>query len=201
MSFTVIIIVITAIVSFLAFNNEELRSKLLLWPNRMNSLTEYYRLLTCGFVHSDIMHLLFNMLTLYFFGEAVEYYYSAIGHGDLFPALYLSAIVASSMPSFTRQKKNYYYRSLGASGGVAAVVFAAIYFAPWSKIYILILPVPGIIAAIAYLVYSAYMNKKGGDGVAHDAHFWGAVYGFLFTLVFDPTHGRIFFEQLLHPTF
>lgn len=201
MSFTVIIIVITAIVSFLAFNNEELRSKLLLWPNRMNSLTEYYRLLTCGFVHSDIMHLLFNMLTLYFFGEAVEYYYSAIGHGDLLPALYLSAIVASSMPSFTRQKKNYYYRSLGASGGVAAVVFAAIYFAPWSKIYILILPVPGIIAAIAYLVYSAYMNKKGGDGVAHDAHFWGAVYGFLFTLVFDPTHGRIFFEQLLHPTF
>ncbi len=88
MSFTVIIIVITAIVSFLAFNNEELRSKLLLWPNRMNSLTEYYRLLTCGFVHSDIMHLLFNMLTLFLWQGLLNITVLLV-RSDLFPALLL----------------------------------------------------------------------------------------------------------------
>lgn len=202
MSITLIIVIIIALVSFAGFNNEELRNKLLLWPKRMDSPGEYYRFLTCGFVHSDYMHLIFNMLALYSFGDAVEAYFGMIGLPYyLFPLLFLSAIVASSIPSFFRHKNNAYYRSLGASGGVSAVVFAAIYFAPWNKVILFIFPVPGIILAVAYLAYSYYMDKKGNDNIGHDAHFSGAVYGFLFTLIFDPTHGRIFIDALMHPSF
>lgn len=119
----------------------------------------------------------------------------------LFPILYLSGIVASSLPSYIRHKDNSYYRSLGASGGVAAIIFSAIYFSPWTRIYIIVLPLPAILFAVGYLLYSAYMDKHGSDNIGHNAHFWGAVYGFVFTLLFDPTHGRIFFEQLMHPSF
>ncbi|MBS1772276.1 MAG: rhomboid family intramembrane serine protease [Bacteroidetes bacterium] len=201
MSATIIIVVITVIISLAAFNNGEVLNKLMLWPRRMDNPSEYYRLITSGFIHADYIHLFFNMYALYAFGRYVEEFYDEIGHPYLFPVMYLTGIVASSLPSFAKHRNDSYYRALGASGGVSAVLFAFIYFAPWTKIYIIVFPVPGIIAAVGYLVYSAYMNKKGTDNVGHDAHFWGAVYGFLFTLLFDPTHGRIFFEQLMHPHF
>jgi len=202
MSFTLIIVVIISLVSLAGFNNEDLRSKLLLWPKRMDGPGEYYRFLTCGFVHSDYMHLIFNMLALYSFGEAVEMYFGMLQLPVyLFPVLFLSGIVASSIPSYMRHKNNAYYRSLGASGGVSAVVFAAIYFAPWNKIILFVFPIPGIILAITYVIYSAYMDKKGNDNIGHDAHLWGAVYGFLFTLVFEPSHGKLFIDALMHPSF
>jgi membrane associated rhomboid family serine protease len=90
---------------------------------------------------------------------------------------------------------------LGASGGVAAVLFAFIYFAPWQTISIWFIPVPGIIAGAGYLAYSAYMAKRGGDLINHDAHFAGAVYGFLFLIAFEPNHGLTFIRQLLNPHF
>lgn len=201
MSYSIIFVIITVVVSLAAFNNSNLLNKLILWPAGMDNQNEYYRLLSCGFIHADYMHLAFNMLALYMFGQQVEAYYNYIGHAHLFPVLYLTGIIASSLPSYAKQKNNSYYRSLGASGGVSAVLFAFVYFAPWQIIYVFIFPVPGIIAAIAYLVYSAYMSKKGADNIGHDAHLWGAVFGFLFTLLFDPTHGRIFFQQLINPSF
>ncbi|MBN9482500.1 MAG: rhomboid family intramembrane serine protease [Bacteroidetes bacterium 43-93] len=201
MSFTIIIIVVTVLISIAAFNNADMLNKLILWPRRMDSPAEYYRLLTCGFVHVDYMHLAFNMITLYFFGRELEVYFGLLGRPLLFPILYLSGIVASSLPSYIRHKDNSYYRSLGASGGVAAIIFSAIYFSPWTRIYIIVLPLPAILFAVGYLLYSAYMDKHGSDNIGHNAHFWGAVYGFVFTLLFDPTHGRIFFEQLMHPSF
>ncbi len=201
MSYSIIFVIITVVVSLAAFNNSNLLNKLILWPAGMDNPNEYYRLLSCGFIHADYMHLAFNMLALYMFGQQVEAYYSYIGHAQLFPVLYLTGIIASSLPSYAKQKNNSYYRSLGASGGVSAVLFAFVYFAPWQIIYVFIFPVPGIVAAIAYLVYSAYMSKKGADNIGHDAHLWGAVFGFLFTLLFDPTHGRIFFQQLINPSF
>lgn len=201
MSYALIIVIITVLVSLAAFNNQELLNKLMLWPKKMDTPAEYYRFISCGFIHADYIHLFFNMFALYMFGEVVQGYYSYIGNPFLFPIMYLTGIIASSLPSYAKHKNNSYYRSLGASGGVSAVLFAYVYFAPWQIIRIWFVPIPGIIAAIGYLVYSAYMDKKGNDNVGHDAHFWGAVYGFLFTLLFDPTHGRIFFEQLIHPSF
>ncbi len=202
MSFTIIIILITVIASYSAFTNESLFDRLILWPRRMDSPNEYYRFFTSGFIHADWTHLFFNMFTLYFFGSFVESAFADIGMNQaMFVILYLTGIIAASIPSFIKHKNNSYYRSLGASGGVAAVLFSFVYFAPWQKIYIMIIPVPGIIAAIGYLAYSVYMTKKGNTQINHDAHFWGAVYGFLFTLIFAPDHGKIFLERLLHPHF
>ena len=132
MSHTLILIAITVVVSLLAFRNESLTNKLILWPKIMNEPKEYYRLLTSGFIHADGMHLIFNMITLWFFGRMAEVYFVMAGIPVvMFPILYLAGIVAASLPSFVKNKENAYYRSLGASGGVAAVLFAFIYFAPW----------------------------------------------------------------------
>lgn len=201
MSYTLIIIILTAVISISAFNNNDVYNRLILWPKRMDEPKEYYRLLTSGFIHADWMHLGFNMLTLYFFGGQVEQIFAAIGKPGLFPVMYLAGIVAASLPSFAKHKNNGYFRSLGASGGVAAVLFSFIYYAPWETILIIFLPVPSIIAAIAYLVYSVYMSRKGADNINHDAHFWGAVFGFVFTFLFDPSHGRIFIQQISNPHF
>lgn len=202
MSFSLIIIIITAIISYGAFTNNELYNKLILWPRVMNNPGEYYRLLSSGFIHADWMHLIFNMMALYFFGDNVQFLYNYHFHKPyLFPILYLSGIIMASLPSFAKHRNDGYYRSLGASGGVAAVLFAFVYMQPWAVIYVWFIPMPTIVAAIAYLVYSAYMSRKGGDNVNHDAHFWGAVFGFLFTWVFDPTHGSIFFERITQPSF
>ncbi len=202
MSYTLIIIVITALISLAAFNNDSLTQKLILWPRMMDKPEEYYRLLTSGFIHADMMHLIFNMITLYFFGEYVEQLFMMVGiRHEMFLVLYLTAIVASSLPSYLKQKDNLYYRSLGASGGVAAVLFAFIFFAPWQTISFWFIPIPGILAGVGYLAYSAYMAKRGGDYINHDAHFAGAVYGFLFLIAFEPNHGLTFLSQLLHPHF
>ncbi len=201
MSFTLVIIIATALVSFAAFNNDELRNKLILWPRRMDNPAEYYRFITSGFIHSDMTHLFFNMFTLYFFGRNAEYWFNVIGRPALYPLLYLAAIVAASIPSFLKHRNNPYYSALGASGGVSAILFCTVYIAPWTTIYVWFIPIPAIIAGVLYLVYSAYMARKESDNIGHDAHFWGAVFGFVFTFIFDPTHGRFFLEQLMQPQF
>jgi len=203
MSFTIIIIAITVLVSIIAFSNAELLEKLIFYPARMHSPAEYYRFITSGLIHADFIHLFFNMYVLYIFGNQVEYVYTAyIGKPFLFPVMYIFALIAAGLPSFAKHRNNYYYRALGASGAVAAVLFSYVYYAPWAVLYLFgIIPVPAVIGAVAYLVYSAYAAKKGNDNIGHDAHFYGAIFGFLFTLIFDPTHGQIFFQQLLRPSF
>lgn len=202
MSYTLIIILMTAGISAIAFQNEALLNKLILYPRLMDNPSEYYRLLSSGFIHADWPHLIFNMLALYFFGQYVEVFYLDAGLPDsMYLFLYLSAIVAASLPSFMKNRDNNFYRSLGASGGVAAVIFAAIYYQPWAIISVWFVPMPAILFGVLYLAYSVYMTKRGGDYVNHDAHFWGSVYGFLFTSIFDPEHGLSFLSQLSRPSF
>lgn len=200
-TYTLLIVIITVLVTIAAFNNEELLNKLILWPRYMDKPAEYYRLLTSGFIHADWMHLFFNMFALYIFGKQVETVFMVLGIHQMFIVMYVGAIVVSSLPSFLKNRHNSYYRALGASGGVSAIVFAFIYYAPWSVIYIWFIPVPAILGGIAYLVYSAYMSGKGRDNLGHDAHFWGAVFGFVFTFIYDPTHGQNFLIQLMNPHF
>lgn len=192
----IITIVITVLISMAAFNNEALANKLILWPRYMDSPQEYYRLLSSGFIHADWNHLIFNMISLYFIGSSAEY---ILGIGFL--TLYLTGIIISSLPSFLKHRNNSYYRSLGASGGVASVMFFFIYFKPWNKLYIIFLPIgiPAIIFGVLYLIYEAYMAKKGGGYMNHDAHFWGAVYGLAYALVIDPTHGKLFINSIMNP--
>ncbi len=197
---TIIIIIVTALISFGAFNNRTLYNDLILYPPAINR-GQYYRFLTSGFIHADLQHLLFNMLTLYFFGKVMEDYLNAELGGWAFLTLYLGAIIISDIPSYLKNKDNAGYASLGASGGVSAVLFAFIILAPWSTIYLFILPVPAIIFGVLYMGYSIYMSKKGTDNVNHDAHLWGAIFGIVFILINMPEEISGFIQRVLHPKF
>lgn len=158
---------------------------------------QYYRLFTSGLIHANYQHLLFNMLTLYFFGQAIESILQTIAGKFGFLIFYSSALIVSDIPSYVKNRNNSSYASLGASGGVSAIVFAYILFAPWS--WFQFPPVPAIVYGIIYLIYSAYMSKKGRDNIGHDAHFWGALYGIAFIIISEPNVARYFFQLLLHP--
>ncbi len=202
LSLTVIIVAITVLISLAGFSNENVINKLILWPKIMHNPAEYYRLLTSGFIHADWMHLLFNMFALYSFGTAVQSVIQLLGVREgIFLILYLSAIVIASMPTFLKNRNNSYYRSLGASGGVAAIMFFSIYFFPWGRIGIIYFPkgIPSVIFGVLYLACEAYMSKKGAGNVNHDAHFWGSVYGLFFAFIIDPTHGKLFIDAISHP--
>ncbi len=197
---TLILVIITVLISLAAFRDAGLTNKLILWPAKMQTPAEYYRLLSSGFIHADSMHLLFNMFTLFFIGSYVESYYRVIDGRFSYLLLYLAGIVVASLPSFFKHRHNHYFRSLGASGGVAAVLFSMVYISPWEGLYIFgILPIPSIVFAILYLVYSAYMSRRGGDHINHDAHFWGAVFGFVFTWIVSPQPGELFLRQITQP--
>ena len=206
MSFTILIVAITAIVSFIVFNNQDLYNKLIFYPFGMRDRpNEFYRFITSGFIHADFNHLLFNMITLYFFGQNVEAICRQMGAPGMYVILYLTGIIVASVPAFIKHQNHSYYKALGASGGVSAILFATVYFEPWNKIYIIFIPIgiPSIIFAVLYLIYTAYMAKKGNDHIGHDAHLWGSVYGFIFAFLLDLkfSHGQTFIYELLHPIF
>ena len=196
MSITLIIIAVTVLISIAAFRDEALINKLILWPRYMDSPQEYYRLLTSGFIHADWNHLLFNMFSLYFMGGVVE---GVLGGGIV--TLYLTGIIVASLPSFLKNRNNNHYRSLGASGGTASILFFVIYMVPWGKLRLLFIPIPipCIVFGVLYLLGEAYIAKRGQGNVNHDAHIWGAVYGLVYALIMDPSHGVNFVNTLMHP--
>ncbi|MBL7924421.1 MAG: rhomboid family intramembrane serine protease [Bacteroidia bacterium] len=202
MSLTLILVALTAIASFLAFNSEDMMRKWILNPYMVHHHKQWWRMLSSGFIHADFMHLFFNLFAFYGFGMAVESYYNAIfgQQGPLyFAVLYLGGILVANAPSLAKHKDNHYYNSLGASGAVAAIIFSAIIFQPWSKIYFFgILGIPGILMGPLYLIIEYRMSKQGGTGINHDAHFWGAIFGVLFTIALKPTLLLFFFDQLLN---
>jgi membrane associated rhomboid family serine protease len=203
-SITMIILVLTTVVSFVSFNNARLMDALIFWPPAISMRRQYYRFLSCGFIHADLMHLAFNMFTLYFFGRGLELFY--MGRLGLqhyyFTLLYLSAIVVANIPSYIKQHDNYNYRSLGASGGVCAVLFAFILIDPWETLQLFFsIDVPAIVYAVLFLAYTIYMSRRGGDNVNHDAHLWGAIYGIVFTIIARPSVVNTFLNELAHPRF
>jgi membrane associated rhomboid family serine protease len=190
---TYIIIAFTVIISILSFRNSAYFSKLQFNAYQIYHRKEWYRLLSHGFLHANWTHLIVNMLVLFIFGPVVEDLFKLHGFGGsakfyalLFLLFYLLAIILSSLLSLFKQRNNAWYNSVGASGAVSAVIFSYIFFNPWKKIYIYgILPVPGIILGAVYLIYSQYMSKRNVDNINHDAHFIGAVFGFLFPVIMD----------------
>lgn len=200
---TISIIVLTCFVSFTAFNNNKLMDALIFWPPAINMRNQYYRFITCGLIHADMLHLAFNMLTLYFFGRIMEAHYM----GELglphycYLILYIGALIVSNIPTYIKRRDDYNYRSLGASGAVSAVLFAFILLRPWITIRVFFIPLPAIVYGVLFLGYSVYMSKKGGDNINHDAHFWGALFGILFTIALRPGVIGIFLNELSQPRF
>jgi membrane associated rhomboid family serine protease len=194
---TLLIIAVTAIVSWLAFQKPRLAERLILWPPAVKR-GQYERLLTHGFIHADLSHLLFNMLTLFFFGRLTERVITSLAGPATFVLFYVSAIIVAILPSYLRHRDDARYRSLGASGAVAAMLFAAILVDPWMMIFIPI-PIPGVLYGIGYLGWSWWADRNSMDGVNHNAHLSGAIYGMLFMLLMDGRVGLNFVERLTHP--
>ena len=201
MSFTItiVIIIITCIVSFLSFSNSDLENKLIFYPPAVSQNNEWYRFFSCGLIHKDIPHLLFNMYALYLFGQGqgesgVEFDFIFI-FKDLGKLLYLLLYVAALgvclIPTYNSHKNNSQYRSLGASGAVSAVVFAYILFNPMQGVGLIFLPIfiPGFLFGIIYLLISYWLSKKGGSNINHSAHIWGALFGIVFVLIASKLFG------------
>jgi membrane associated rhomboid family serine protease len=159
------------------------------------------QILVHGFVHADWQHLLFNMITLYFFGRHVERMFAPYLGAFGFALFYLSAILVAILPTWLRHRHDAAYRSLGASGAVSAVLFAFILVQPWTLIFVFFLPVPAIVYAALYVGYSIWMDRQGRDNVNHSAHLWGAGYGVLFTVIMEPRVIEVFLARLMSPSF
>jgi membrane associated rhomboid family serine protease len=198
---TLLLIAATVLVSWLAFDRPRLLDRLILWPPAIERNKQFDRLVTHGFIHADWQHLLFNMITLYFFGGLVERLFVPYIGPFGFLLFYLSAIVVAILPTYLRHRHDPRYRSLGASGAVSAVLFAFILADPWSLIFVFFLPMPAILYAVLYVGYSIWMDRRGGDNINHSAHLWGAGYGVLFTVVMEPRVIESFLQRLMSPSF
>jgi len=188
MSITLIIIVVTVIVSFIGFQNEKVMNDLIFYPPAITNQKQYYRFITCGFLHADVGHLMFNMFAFYLFGNITEEIFDAIfgSYGKiLYIIMYLLALIVCVIPSYIRNKSNSSYRCLGASGAVSAVVFAYILFNPLQGIGLIFIPIymMGFLFGIIYLVVSYWLDQKGGGRINHSAHIWGALFGIIFLIV------------------
>jgi membrane associated rhomboid family serine protease len=191
MSVTIIIIAVTVIVSLLAFNNHDIFRRLAFNAYDIKHFRNSYRFLSYALIHADWIHLFINMMVLYSFGRIVEQYYEMLfGFKGIlyFILLYIGGTALSTLPSYGKHKDDYSYTAVGASGAVSAVVFTYILFDPLGKLTLFPIPIgiPSIIFGVLYLIYSAYMGKKNIDNVGHDAHFWGAIFGFVFTIILKP---------------
>lgn len=196
-----IILAATCIVSFMAFNNRRLLDDLILWPPAIERKREYYRLVTYGLIHADPMHLLFNMMTLFFFGRIMEPQYDATLGEFGFGLFYLGGLIISILPTYLKNRRNANYHSLGASGAVSAVLFGFILYAPWARILVWFVPVPAIVYALLYVGYSIYMDQRGQGNINHSAHLWGAAYGVVFTVLANPPVLQGFLRALSSPGF
>ena len=195
-SITLIIIIATSNISFIGFGNSNLIDKLIFYPPAISNQKEWYRFFTCGLIHKDIPHLIFNMYALYLFGQGqggqgVEPRFSSDifrshSQGEMmYILMYVGALGVCLLPTFQKNKDNYYYKRLGASGAVSAVVFAYIMLNPMQGVGLIFIPVfiPGFLFGALYLLISYLLDKRGGGGINHSAHIWGALFGIAFVIV------------------
>ena len=153
-------------------------------PYALKREGRYYTVITSGFVHADIPHLAFNMITFWFFGVALEHLMGSMR----FALLYLVGLLCSQLGSWFKHRDNPDYATLGASGAISAVLFASVVYLPTQKLMLLILPVPipAPLFAVAYLVYSWWSARQNRGRINHDAHFGGALAGLAFVALVDP---------------
>jgi len=202
-SATVVIIFITCITSISAFNNQKLLSEWILNPYQVVHSRQWWRLLTSGLLHADMIHLGINMLVLYMFGTNMEEYFKAVfgATGTMyFIILYVTGIIMANISSVYKFRNNSSYNALGASGATSALVFAYVVLDPWGKTigFFFIPPglLPNMVFGVLYLIYCAYMAKKGQDNIGHEAHFYGALWGAFFMFVVQPYLILLFLEKL-----
>ncbi len=195
------IIAITVVVSIWAFSNREIFERLKFNPYMIKNSKQGWRFFSYGLIHANYAHLFINMFVLYSFGRLVENKFILMK--DLkgifyFLLLYIGGILFSVLFDYRKHLGNIYYSAVGASGAVSAIVFSGILIEPTSSVYLFFIPIPipATVFGILYLVYSAYMAKRGGDNIGHSAHFWGAIFGVVFTILIEPNVARDFWHQI-----
>jgi membrane associated rhomboid family serine protease len=203
---TIIIVVLTVIITMKAFGDPDMKYRFMLYPYKMKRENDFKRLFTHLFIHGDSMHLFFNMYVLFSFGGLMEQILK-MEHGNIlgsvhFVLLYFLGGLAASIWPFTRNHDNPHYMSLGASGAVSALVFAFILWMPNGELGLLFIPglkIPAWIFGALYLGFEYYMSRKNANtGIAHDAHFGGAIFGIAYVLMINPERGKIFINYILN---
>ncbi len=189
-----ILFALNIILSLMAFYNERMYSEFMLHPYSVARGQKLWTVITSGFIHRDWSHLLFNMLSFYFFAFQLE---AILGHWQ-FALLYMASLILSDLPTVGKHKDDYWYHSLGASGAISAVVFSYILFNPLTKMIIfpLPIPIPALLYGVVYLVYCAYASKQSRDSINHDAHFFGAISGIMITILLYHEVVPLFLRQL-----
>jgi len=201
-TYTTLLLGLTVLFSILAFNSPKMLERWMFVPFQIKKRRQWDRFVLSGFIHKDYMHLLFNMFTFFFFGEVVEQFlrakYGLAWGGAIFIAFYLLALTVSDIPTYLKHQKHGYYRALGASGGTSATVFASIILMPLSDICLFgIVCLPGFLLGGLFLIYSYTKGKQGEDGINHDAHLFGAIFGIAFILLLAPSSASSFLQQIL----
>jgi membrane associated rhomboid family serine protease len=198
------IIAITVIISLVGFNNRELFNRLVFNPYVIRYRREGWRFASYALLHANWAHLFINMFVFYSFGNAVlQYYTSPLLFGPkgylFFILLYLGGTIFSVLFDYRKYRQTPGYNAVGASGAVAAVLFASILLHPTGSIFLFPIPfpIPSIIFGVLYLVYSAVMARRGDDFIGHNAHFWGSVFGIVFTIALRPSLAVDFVEQII----
>jgi membrane associated rhomboid family serine protease len=197
------IIIFTVFASIVCFNYEDLFNELKFNAFDVKHSNQWYRFFSYGFLHSGWVHLIINMLVLYSFGCLVENSYkvpSFFGSKYIlyYILLYIGGLLFSIIPAYGKHKNDVFYNAVGASGAISAVVFAGIIIFPKSPITFYFLPVeiPAWIFGVLYIIYEFYMSRRAKDNIGHDAHFWGAIYGVIFTIALKPSLALLFLHQI-----
>lgn len=197
-SLVYVIIALNCLVSMQAIKDHSFREKLILSPYLIKRDNQWYRLFSHSWIHADWQHLFFNMISLYFLGELLLQQwlndYGLVKGNIIFLLLYLVGGVAATVLPYVKNKDNYSYKALGASGAVSAVIFAAIIWNPTMQLGLLFIPfpIPAYIFGPLYLLIEYFAMRNIKSGVAHDAHLGGALFGILFVLFINLDKGKEF---------
>ncbi|MCB0761461.1 MAG: rhomboid family intramembrane serine protease [Flavobacteriales bacterium] len=199
------LLIITVLTSYRAFSDQGLLNKMVFNATAVKHHKQWYRLISHGFIHGSTVHLIFNMLGLYFFGPTLEMFFTMqfgtpIGN-VVFLLMYICALVVGSIPSLIKHGDNPNYNSLGASGAVYAIILAFALLWPVEKVYLFgIIGLPAYLMGILFFVSEKYLADRGGTNIGHDAHLAGAAFGILFVLLIEPSSLLHFVEQIMaHP--
>lgn len=191
-----VIFAFTIIISlYTIYFNNSLLNKFMLHPYSFIKEKRYYTIITSGFVHAGFQHLLFNMITFFFFG----FYLEQLVGSWRFALIYLISMIAGDIHTIIKNKNDENYRCLGASGAISGVIFSSILFNPWSRIYMFLIPIgiPAFVFAFLYLAYCVFSEKYFNNYINHLAHFWGALSGVITTIILMPDSVFIFINRLL----
>ncbi len=199
---TLLLITLSFFVTLRGFQQAHFFEKYCVWPYQEKHRKEYYRMLTGGFLHGSWLHFGINMFVFWQFGKWVEgeftELFTPILGQVIYTIIFLLTIVAANIPGHFRNNNQYSFRAVGASGGVAGILFIYILFNPWRNLYLYaLIPIPGILMGVIYLWYSSYAAKNSKDNIDHSAHFWGAITGIFLAAIAHPPLVSNFFKAII----